>query len=116
MKKSTLRFSAAFFASYLALQLGWQFRCVLWRQGCTTAWSMYSGRARTELSVLWRDGSESPVEQLEKEKRVSILGRKIDRERFWPPYLCTHLDDVSAVRIKRPHDGGEVIVACEQLQ
>ena len=116
MKKSTLWFSAVFFACYLALQFGWQFRCMLWNQDCTMAWTMYSGRERAELSVLWRDGSESTVDQLKKEERVKILGSKIDRERFWPPYLCTHLENVSAVRIARPYDGGQVVLACEELR
>jgi len=115
MKKSTLWFSAVFFAGYLTLQLGWQFRCMLWGQNCTMAWTMYSGRERVEVSVLWRDGSESTVDQLKKEKRVAILGAKIDRERFWPPYLCEQLADASAIRVERPYNGGQVVINCEDL-
>ena len=112
MTRPVIVASAVFFAAYLAVQLGWQFRCLLSNENCIMAWSMYAGREKPQLYVQWQDGSETPVDQLEDEGRVTVLGAKIDRERFLPPYLCERLESAAAVRVERPYGGGEVIVAC----
>jgi hypothetical protein len=106
--------SAVFFVGYLAVQVGVQFRCLLFNKECNAAWAMYAARAEPDLFVQWQAGGETPLDELEDQGRVTIVGLKVDLVRFAPSYLCSQLPTAEAVRVSSPDPKDDKFFPCRR--
>lgn len=97
-----LLLSAAFFAGYLAFHVGAPavLRFTGWSHGFR--WSMFSGRRLpATFSVVTGEGSEIPLDRLQRERNIGhIVDTHLDQRRFVPPYLCEHVSGAVAVIIR----------------
>ena len=97
--RARLLLSAAFFAGYLTLHIGAPavLRVTGWSHGFR--WSMFSGgRLPATFSVVTGEGTEIPLDKLQRERNIGhIVDTHLDQRRFVPPYLCEHVDGAVAV-------------------
>ena len=97
--RARLLLSAAFFAGYLAFHVGAPAVLRFTGWGAGFRWNMYGGeRLPTTFSVVTGEGTEIPLDKLQRERGIGhIVGTHLDQRRFVPPYLCEHVDGAVAV-------------------
>lgn len=105
---------AAFFAAYLLFQATFAVSCFVYDYGCRLTWTMYAGSLNTtDIVIEWQSGEESLLDQKKGVDGVGrVLGGKVDKARFVPPYLCEHVPGIEAVRVEFRDTGQSERVEC----
>ncbi|MEP7366730.1 MAG: hypothetical protein ABI972_26020 [Acidobacteriota bacterium] len=105
--------SAAFFTSYLAVQLSLPVAQIL-RDHHAFRWGMfaYSGD-RKEVFAEYADGTRESLEQIQQRTgRARLFRSEIDKERVLPPYLCALTPLPANILFRSRGTGGEKRYPC----